>query len=145
MAPGAYEIFFVSLAHTEADLERCVALASRAAEVAKRAMTTALRSQGWVVRPSFVVNGPTSPVTLLSDETSLTQLAGEPAVAWQTPWSEFTNVVLVRFSHSMALFATTNGVRYCWRKHDLGDLRTCARWCWSTAAPSSASAVASAW
>ena len=84
-------------------------------------MTTALRSQGWVVRPSFVVNGPTSPVTLLSDETSLTQLAGEPAVAWQTPWSEFTNVVLVRFSHSMALFATTNGVRYCWRKHDLGD------------------------
>ena len=36
LAPGAYEILFVSLAHTEADLERCVALASRAAEVARR-------------------------------------------------------------------------------------------------------------
>ena len=36
LAPGAYEIMFVSLAHSEADLERCVALARDAAEVAKR-------------------------------------------------------------------------------------------------------------
>jgi glutamate-1-semialdehyde 2,1-aminomutase len=31
LAPGAYEIMFVSLAHTNADLERCVEAAYRAA------------------------------------------------------------------------------------------------------------------
>ena len=36
LAPGAYEIMFVSLAHSEADLERCVTVARHAAEVAKR-------------------------------------------------------------------------------------------------------------
>ncbi|MGP8010617.1 MAG: hypothetical protein ACLPKZ_10245 [Acidimicrobiales bacterium] len=82
---------------------------------------TNLRSEDWAVRPSFVPNGPTSPVVLLADETTFTQLAGIPAVAWQTPWSEISNLELVRFSHQMALFATIGGVRYCWRHNDLND------------------------
>jgi hypothetical protein len=82
---------------------------------------TTLRSEDWAVRPSFVPNGPTSPVVLLSDETTLTQLAGIPAVAWQTPWSEITTLELIRFSHQMALFATIGGVRYCWRNRELTD------------------------
>jgi hypothetical protein len=82
---------------------------------------TTLRSEDWAVRPSFVPNGPTSPVVLLADDATLTQLAGIPAVAWQTPWSEISNLELVRFSHQMALFATVAGVRYCWRHQDLSD------------------------
>jgi hypothetical protein len=73
------------------------------------------------VRPSFVPNGPTSPVVLLTDDFGLTQLAGIPAVAWQTPWSEITNLELVRFTHQMALFGTVSGVRYCWRHCELND------------------------
>ncbi len=80
-----------------------------------------LRSEDWAVRPSFVPNGPTSPVVLLADDATLTQLAGIPAVAWQTPWSEISNLELIRFSHQMALFATIGGVRYCWRHRDLTD------------------------
>jgi hypothetical protein len=82
---------------------------------------TTLRSEDWAVRPSFVPNGPTSPVVLLADDTTLTQLAGIPAVAWQTPWSEISNLELIRFAHQMALFATIGGVRYCWRHRDLTD------------------------
>jgi hypothetical protein len=82
---------------------------------------TSLRSEDWSVRPSFVPNGPTSPVALLIDETTLTQLAGIPPVAWQTPWSELTNIELVRFSSQMALFATVGDVRYCWRHRQLSD------------------------
>lgn len=82
---------------------------------------TSLRSEDWSVRPSFVPNGPTSPVALLIDESGLTQLAGIPPVAWQTPWSELTNFELVRFSNQMALFGTVAGVRYCWRHRELND------------------------
>ncbi len=82
---------------------------------------TALRSEDWSVRPSFVPNGPTSPVALLADDAGLTQLAGIPPVAWQTPWSEISALELVRFAHSMALFATVAGVRYCWRHRELAD------------------------
>lgn len=82
---------------------------------------TTLRSEDWSVRPSFVPNGPTSPVVLLLDETHLTQLAGIPSVAWQTPWSEVANIELIRFSHQMVLFATVGGVRYCWRQRQLTD------------------------
>ncbi|MCU1364159.1 MAG: hypothetical protein JWM55_1987 [Acidimicrobiaceae bacterium] len=82
---------------------------------------TTLRSEDWAVRPSFVPNGPTSPVVLLADDTTLTQLAGIPVVAWQTPWSEISALELIRFSHQMALFATIGGVRYCWRHRDLTD------------------------
>ena len=82
---------------------------------------TTMRSEDWAVRPPFVVNGPTSPVTLLSDDESLTQLAGIPAVAWQTPWSEISNLELVRISHQMLLFATIGGVRYTWRHRDVVD------------------------
>jgi hypothetical protein len=78
-------------------------------------MSATFRSDGWSVRPSFVPHGATSPVTLLGDESGLTQLAGDPAVAWQTPWSELSSLQLVRFSRGLALFATVDGVRYCWR------------------------------
>lgn len=84
-------------------------------------MSPLLRSEGWVVQPSFVPQGPTSPVTLLADETGLTQLAGTPAVAWQTPWSELANLQLTRHARGMALFATIGGVRYCWRKLNRSD------------------------
>ena len=82
---------------------------------------TTLRSEDWMVRPSFVPNGPTSPVVLLADDAHLTQLAGIPAVAWQTPWSEINNIELVRFAHQMALFATVADVRYAWRNRELTD------------------------
>lgn len=82
---------------------------------------TSLNSAGWAVRPSFVPNGPTAPVTLLADDQGLTQLAGAPQVAWQTPWSEITNLELVRAGRQMAIFATIGGVRYCWRHRRLDD------------------------
>jgi hypothetical protein len=85
---------------------------------------TNVRSEDWSVRPSFVPNGPTSPVALLIDETTLTQLAGIPPVAWQTPWSELTNIELVKFSSQMALFATVGDVRYCWRHRALSDFES---------------------
>jgi len=84
-------------------------------------MSTELRSEGWSVRPSFVPHGAVTPVTLLADENALTQLAGDPAVAWQTPWGELSNVQLVRFSRGMALFVTAAGVRYCWRNPSRND------------------------
>lgn len=82
---------------------------------------TSIRSEDWSVRPSFVPNGPTSPVVLLTDDVGLTQLAGIPPVAWQTPWSEISNLELVRLHHQMALFGTIGGVRYCWRHKELTD------------------------
>jgi hypothetical protein len=85
---------------------------------------TTMRSEDWAVRPPFVVNGPTSPVTLLSDDEGLTQLAGIPSVAWQTPWSEISNLELARISHQMLLFATIGGVRYTWRHRDQADYDT---------------------
>ena len=84
-------------------------------------MSTPLRSEGWAVRPSFVANGPTAPITLLGDDAGLTQLVGDPPVAWQTPWTETTNLTLVRFARGLALFATVDGVRYCWRHRALDD------------------------
>ncbi|MGC2485101.1 MAG: hypothetical protein WA359_02515 [Acidimicrobiales bacterium] len=80
---------------------------------------TTLRSEDWAVQPPFVPNGPTSPVTLLFDDEGLTQLAGIPAIAWQTPWSEIANVELVRVGHRQMLFASAGGVRYVWRHRDL--------------------------
>jgi hypothetical protein len=87
---------------------------------------TSFRSEGWTVRPSFVPHGPTSPVTLLGDEQGLTQLTGTPGVAWQTPWVELANVQLVRFSRGLALFATADGVRYCWRTPNKDDYEVLA-------------------
>lgn len=84
-------------------------------------MSPTIRSEGWAVRPSFVPYGLTTPVTLLCDDVGLTQLAGEPAVVWQTPWDELANIQLVRFARGMALFATTGGVRYCWRNSSRVD------------------------
>lgn len=82
---------------------------------------SALRTGGWSVRPSFVPHGPTNDVTLLADERGLTQLAGIPDVAWQTPWAELATLQLVRDARTMALFATAAGVRYCWRNASLDE------------------------
>lgn len=76
------------------------------------------RFDGWSVSPSFVANGPTSPVSILVDEASFTQFAGDPAVAWQVPWEQMHNVQLVRYSRGIALFATVASVRYVWRSKD---------------------------
>jgi len=38
-----------------------------------------LRSEDWSVKPSFVPNGPTSPVVLLIDDTTLTPARGHSA------------------------------------------------------------------
>lgn len=84
-------------------------------------MSSPLRSEGWTVRPNFVASAPTTPVTLLSDDHGVTQLVGEPPAAWQTPWNELADVQLVRFSRGMALFASANGVRYCWRNSATTD------------------------
>ena len=87
----------------------------------RKDVSTTFRSEGWMVRPSFVPHGATTPITLLGDEQGLTQLSGEPTVAWQTPWGELANVQLVRFSRGLALFATADGVRYCWRSAKTSD------------------------
>ncbi len=84
-------------------------------------MTGPLRSDGWSVQPSFVPNGAVSPVTLLADDDALTQLAGDPAVAWQTPWSELSNVQILRTARGLTLFAPASGVRYCWRNPSRND------------------------
>lgn len=77
---------------------------------------SALRSEGWVVRPSFAPHGPTAPVSLLFDEAGITQLAGNPAVAWQTPWSEITHVRLVRRRINVTIVAVIANVAYQWRR-----------------------------
>ncbi len=82
---------------------------------------SALRSEGWSVRPSFVAHGPTAPVTLLADDQGLTQLAGVFPVAWQTPWEEVSQIELVRRGRAMLLSATIGGTRYQWRRRDLDD------------------------
>ncbi len=87
-------------------------------------MSATLRSAGWSVRPSFAPHGPTEHVTLLADDRGLTQLAGIPDVAWQTPWSEMSDLQLVRSRAGVALFATVAGVRYCWRTRQLDDFET---------------------
>jgi len=87
---------------------------------------SSLSSSGWKVSPSFVPNGPTAPVTLLLDDDNFTQLAGEPAVAWQTPWLQVTALQLTQMGKRAALFATIDGVRYVWRNDEplsIGELR----------------------
>ncbi len=69
----------------------------------------------------FRANGVTAPVTLMGDDTGLTQLAGEPPVAWQTPWEEIADLRLVRVVRGLALLATIDGIRYCWRTSDRRD------------------------
>ncbi len=77
---------------------------------------SALRSDGWVVRPSFSPHGPTAPVSLLFDDVGVTQLAGSPEVAWQTPWSEVTQLRLVRRRANVTIVAVIANVLYQWRR-----------------------------
>ena len=84
-------------------------------------MSAPLRSTGWSVSPSFTPHAATSGLTLLFDEVGLTQLAGDPPVAWQTPWSEISNVELVRSRRKVALGATIGAVRYTWTTTSLAD------------------------
>ena len=79
-------------------------------------MSVVVRSEGWMVRPSFAPHGPTLPVTLLMDEAGFTQLAGEPPVAWQTPWSEMTALRLVRSRAGVSVVGVVAGVLYQWRR-----------------------------
>ena len=80
-------------------------------------------------------NGPTSPVALLIDETGAHPARGHPAVAWQTPWSEITNIELVRFAHQMALFATVGRRALLLAPQATSPTtRCCARSCSSAAA-----------
>ena len=74
-----------------------------------------LRSDGWSVRPSFSPHAPTAPVTMLLDDAGFTQLAGEPAVAWQTPWSEVAHLRLMRRRRGATMVAVVAGVVYQWR------------------------------
>ena len=80
-----------------------------------------LRSEGWSVQPSFSPHGPTSPVTLLVDDAGFTQLAGEPAVAWQTPWSEVAQLRLVRRRRRTAIVMVVAGTLYQWRRETALD------------------------
>ncbi len=67
------------------------------------------------MRPSFSPHGPTAPVTLLFDDAGVTQLAGNPAVVWQTPWGEVSNLRLVRRRRGATMVAVIAGVVYQWR------------------------------
>lgn len=84
-------------------------------------MTDPLCSTGWSVVPSFTPHAPTSDLTLLFDEVGLTQLAGDPPVAWQTPWAEMADVEVVRAQRSVTVAATVGGVRYTWTTKDVRD------------------------
>lgn len=75
-----------------------------------------LRSDGWTVRPSFSPHAPTEPVTMLFDDAGFTQLAGDPAVAWQTPWSEVAHLRLMRRRRGATMVAMVAGVVYQWRR-----------------------------
>jgi hypothetical protein len=77
---------------------------------------SALRSDGWIVRPSFAPHGPTAPVAILLDDVGFTQLTGAPAVAWQTPWSEITHLRLVRRRTGVTIIAVISNVLYQWRR-----------------------------
>jgi len=77
-------------------------------------MSDALRIEGWKVQPSFAPHAPTSPVTLLLDDAHLTQLAGEPNVAWQTPWDEVRQLELRTQRRRTVLSATIGAVTYRW-------------------------------
>ncbi len=79
---------------------------------------SALRSDGWSVRPSFSPHGPTEPVTLLMDEAGMTQLAGSPAVAWQIPWSEVGHLRLLRRGRRLVIVAVISQVMYQWRRSE---------------------------
>jgi len=87
---------------------------------------TAVRSVGWRVQPSFTPNGPTNPVTLLLDEHTLTQLAGTDEVAWQTPWSAFRSLRLVRGIGVTALRADIDGRTFVWRTRQRGAFTSLA-------------------
>jgi hypothetical protein len=77
---------------------------------------SALRSDGWAVRPSFAPHGPTAPVSLLFDDFGVTQLAGDPPVAWQIPWAEITHVRLERRRAGATIVAVIAEVTYQWRR-----------------------------
>lgn len=77
-------------------------------------MSDALRVEGWKVQPGFAPHAPTSPVTLLLDDAHLTQLAGEPNVAWQTPWDEVRHLELRTLRRRTVLSATIGDVTYRW-------------------------------
>lgn len=74
---------------------------------------SALRLDGWRVRPGFVATQPTSPVSLIFDDAGVTQVAGDPPVAWQTPWTEVASVVS---SGRRALAMTIGDTVYVWRR-----------------------------
>ncbi len=76
---------------------------------------SAVRLEGWSVRPSFVPHGPTKPVTLLVDDNGLTQLAGIDSVAWQVPWPLLRHLRLVRSGLGTLLIATVDGQLFVWR------------------------------
>jgi len=77
---------------------------------------SALRSEGWSVSPSFTPHAPTSPVTLLFDDAGFTQLAGDPAVAWQVPWSEVSGLRLARLRRGAVVVMVIAGTTYQWRR-----------------------------
>lgn len=84
-------------------------------------MSAPLRSEGWAVRPSFSPHGPTAPVTLLVDETGVTQLAGTDPVAWQVPWSELHDLRLVKSLTGVYLYARVAGRLFVWRTAKRGQ------------------------
>ncbi len=77
-----------------------------------------LTTGGWRVEPAFVEGAPTSPVTLMSDESGLTQLAGDQPTAWQIPWSVMSTLRVFTFRRRYELVATVGGRIYRWRRSD---------------------------
>jgi hypothetical protein len=55
---------------------------------------------------------------LLFDDAGVTQLAGDPAVAWQTPWSEVAHLRVVRRRRGVAIAAVVARRAYQWRHRD---------------------------
>ena len=82
---------------------------------------TSVRSAGWRVEPAFIEGTPTEPVTLLSDEQGMTQLAGEGPTAWQIPWEQVKDPRIFLSRGSYELRATIAGRTFRWRRSDNVD------------------------
>jgi hypothetical protein len=72
------------------------------------------RYLGFSMVPALVPGGASRPVSIASDDDSLTLWIGEPATVFQTPWSEVRNIQVI-VGRQLVIEATIADTRYRWR------------------------------
>ena len=80
-----------------------------------------LRSEGWSVRPSMVMGGASSPVTLVVDDETLTQIVGIHPETFETPWAVVGDLVLTRRGSRVTLSARVGESDRRWSRRGLED------------------------